>query len=90
MTFSNGSIQTIFNPVDFGFEWTTDGWYTFDATTAQKAARRARDVEAKRLRAEGRTVYPFSLAGQLISRGGIGSGRPHIEVVVNCYGLNAY
>jgi len=53
------------------------------------AARRERDAEAKRLVAEGWQVRKWSEPNQLISRGGIGSGHPHIEEVVTVFGLNA-
>lgn len=82
--------QQIFNPVDFGFEWTADGWYAFDRKTAQKAALAARNAAAKAAQLAGKTVHKFSLGSQLITRGGIGSGRPEVSVVVTCYGFNAY
>ncbi len=83
-------MQMMFNPIDYGFAWTDDNWYTFDRKAAQKAALKARNAEAKRLEAQGKRVSKFTLPSQLISRGGIGSGKPHIEEVVNVYGLNAY
>jgi hypothetical protein len=82
-------MQKIFSPLDYGFTW-TDGWYTFDYKAAHAAALKARNAEAKRLRAAGKQVVTFALPDQLMSRGGIGSGYPHIELHVNCYGLNAY
>jgi hypothetical protein len=82
------AMQKVFNPIDYGFEFTSDGWYTFDRTAATKAARRERDQQAKLYRAAGRTVRVWSEPNQLISRGGIGSGRPHIEEVVTVFGLN--
>ena len=42
----------------------------------------------KRLRKEGWTVRLWSLKS-LVSRGGIGSGRPHIELWTTAYYINA-
>lgn len=80
--------QQIFNPANFNFTW-TDNWYEWDRDEAHKAARRARDEAAKAAKAQGKTVTKFTLSHQLITRGGIGSGKPQIEMVVTCYGLNA-
>ena len=82
------SGQLSFNPVDYGFQFTPDGWYKFDSAAAHKAAMKARNARAKELRAAGYQVRAFTLGSQLISMGGIGSGRPHIEVVVSAYYLN--
>ena len=79
--------QLTFSPIDYGFEWTHD-WYEWDSKAAHKAARRDRDNQAKELLAQGKTVRKFSLGKQLVSRGGIGSGHPHIELVISVYGLN--
>lgn len=89
------TTQRTFNPVDFGFEFTAPeagqefGWYRFDRQTATKAARKARDSEAKRMANDGYTVRKFSMPNQLITRGGIGSGRPQIEEIVTVFGFNA-
>ena len=82
-------MQKTFNPVNYNWKWTED-WYEWDSKAAHKAALKARNAEAKQLRAEGKVVKCFSNPNQLISRGGIGSGNPHIEVIVNCYGFNVY
>ena len=82
-------IQKTFNPLDYGFSWTED-WYDWDSETAKKTALQERNKEVKRLKGEGYTVKPFTMSGQLCSRGGIGSGHPHVEFVVSVYGLNAY
>jgi len=79
--------QQRFNPLHFGFNWTSDGWYDFDHTSAHKAARAARDTEARRLRKAGHKVRCWTTSGQLVSQGGIGSGKPHIELIVSVYGL---
>lgn len=82
--------QQIFNPANFGFRFTDDGWYEFDSAAAHKAAKAARDEFAKEQKAAGRAIRKFTLPHQLISRGGIGSGKPHIELVVTCYGCNSF
>lgn len=82
------SGQLHFDPLQYGFRWTDDGWYEFDAKSAEKAARDARAREAKRLRQEGYNVKLFSTGRQLRSRGGIGSEHPHIEVIATGYYLN--
>lgn len=86
---STNTIQATYSPMDYTFQWTED-WYTFDTTEGKRLALAARKAEMARLKREGWTVKPFSLGQQLISRGGIGSGRPHIELVVNVYGFNAW
>ena len=83
--------QQSFNPIDYTFQWTGEdetGWYEWDRTEAHKQALKARNAEAKRLRAKGHKVRCGTHRDQLMSRGGIGSGRPHIELHVNCYYLN--
>jgi hypothetical protein len=85
----NGTIsQQTYNPIDYGFSWTNDDWYEWDSDAAHKAARQARDAQARDLKSEGFTVRKFSIPSQLISRGGIGSGRAHVEFVVSIYGIN--
>lgn len=73
--------------MNFGFEWTND-WYSFDDAAAHQAAKAARDAMAKELRAAGHKVSRFQMNNQLVSRGGCGSGRPHIELIVTAYGIN--
>jgi len=82
------STQQTFNPINFGFRWVGD-WYEFDSEAAHKAALAARNAEAKRLRAAGLSVSVWTNRGQLITRGGIGSGHPQIENIVTVYGLTA-
>jgi hypothetical protein len=82
-------MQLAFNPVDYHFEWTSDGWYSWDKAAAVKAARKARDEAARRLKAEGRDVHKWSLPGQRITRGGIGSGNPEVDFHATVYYLNA-
>lgn len=75
-----------FSPTDYGFRWTED-WYEYDGKPAEQAARRARDQEAKEMKKAGHGIKKYSLGKQLVSKGGIGSGRPHIELSVPVYGL---
>jgi hypothetical protein len=81
-------MQKIFNPANYTFKWTEGGWYSWDYEAAHKAALQARNAEAKRLKAAGHSVRKGSLRNQLITKGGIGSGRPEISLVVNCYIVN--
>jgi hypothetical protein len=82
-------MQRIYCPVDFCFSWDA-GWYTWDRKEGQAAARQARNAEVKRLRKEGWEVSTFSLPGQLVTRGGIGSGHPEVEFHVTGYGFNVF
>ena len=81
-------MQKIFNPINYCFQWTEDGWYKWDRKQAHKEARKARDIEVKTLRTRGERVSCFSLSNQLVRKGGIGTGQPDVEFVVNCYGFN--
>lgn len=78
--------QKSFNPVDHTFEW-VDGWYKWDYKEAHKQARKARREAVKDLRSQGHNVRVFTLKDQRITRGGVGSGQPHIDLVVNVYYL---
>lgn len=85
-------MQKTFSPLDYGFRWTdiesndlSKIWYEYDGKTAEKAALQARNEFAKKMQKEGYRVRKSSLGKQLVSRGGIGSGRPHIELVVPVY-----
>ena len=77
--------QRTFNPANWHFAWTEDGWYEWDRKAAHSAALRARNVEAKRMKAAGRLVTKSTIPGQLITRGGIGSGHPEISMHVSVY-----
>lgn len=79
--------QRTFNPVNYFWTWTSD-WYEWDSAAAHKAAMKERNAEAAKLVKAGKRVKKWSHAGSLMSRGGIGSGKPHIEVVVTVYGFN--
>ncbi|MHC4302539.1 MAG: hypothetical protein ACYS7Y_35210 [Planctomycetota bacterium] len=75
-----------FDPTAAGFKWTNDdscggmGWYEYDKS-AEKTARKDRDDFARKQRKLGKTVK-CSTNRSLRSFGGIGSGRPHIELIV--------
>ena len=86
-TLSNRTVDMKWNPIDFGFSFTLDGWYQWDSKGAHKAALKARNAEVKKLRAAGRTVRTWRCGGQLITKGGIGTGHPQIEEIVSVYGL---
>ena len=77
--------QQTFNPADFCFTWTADGWYEWDRDAAHKAAMQARNAHAKTLTGRGHKVRKTSMPGNLITRGGIGSGRPEISMFVTVY-----
>lgn len=85
-------MQEIFNAISFGFEWVLqpDGsyWYNFDANEAAKKAKAARDKRAKELADRGMKIKKFSSGRNLMSRGGIGTPYPHIEVLATSYGFN--
>jgi len=78
-----------FDPTATGFRWTDNdscggmGWYEYDRSS-EKTARRDRDAFAKKERKNGKTVK-CNTTRSLRSFGGIGSGRPHIELVVPIY-----
>lgn len=78
--------QQTFNPIDYGFTW-TNNWYTFDRKLAHSQALKARNAKAKELKAKDYNVVKSTMRNQLISKGGIGSGKPHIELYVNIYML---
>lgn len=80
--------QQTFSGVDFGFRWTSDGWYEYDGAEAERKALATRNARVRELKARGHKPRPFSLGLQLLSRGGIGSGRPHVEILTKCYGIN--
>lgn len=80
--------QRIFSGVDYGFRWTDDDWYEYDGKVAEQAALRARNAFAKKLKDQGHSPVKFSLGSQLVSRGGIGSGKPHVDVWTKAYGVN--
>jgi len=84
----NTTNQYVFNPVDYGFEWTDIGWYKFDRREAHKKAMRERNRMAKVMKDRGHTIRKFSLPKQMITRGGIGSNYPEINVLVTVYGFN--
>lgn len=72
---------------NYHFNWTSD-WYAWDASAAKKSAMAERAADAKQLRAEGYTVRMHSQKA-LMSKGGIGSGHPHIELWATAFYLVA-
>jgi len=87
---TSDSLQETYSPSDFTFCWTEDDWYEFNRLKGRKLALAARRERAKELKARGWDVQLWALSPQLRSFGGIGSGRPHIELVEPCYMLNAW
>lgn len=81
--------QESFNPADYCFEWTpADNWYKWDRKAAHSQALKARNARLKELKKSGKSPRGWSLPGQTISRGGAGSGNPHIEMCVTSYMIN--
>ena len=89
------SMQRFYSPTDYAFEWTpprkgfTFGWYTWDRGAGMKAALKARNDEAKRLTKLGYLVTKYSLKGQQITKGGVGTPYPEVDFTVTCYGFTA-
>jgi hypothetical protein len=79
--------QQAFNPADYDFQW-TDDWYAWDQVAATRKARDARDEQARILARQGCEIKKFTLKNQLVIRGGIGTGKPEITMLVTVYGLN--
>jgi len=77
--------QVSYSGAEFGFKWTDDRW---DQEVGERAARKERDMDARRLRSDGWTVRCSSLAS-LITRGGIGTGHPEIQLWTKTYVLIA-
>lgn len=80
-------MQQTYCGADYEWKW-TDDWYKWDRTAGNRAALKARNADVERLVSYGYTVRKFSLGDQLISRGGIGSDKPHIEVWAKVYGYD--
>lgn len=79
-------MQKAYSPIDYTFKWTQDNWYTFDEPVGKKQALADRRKDKKQLEAQGYKTRQFSLKS-LMSKGGIGSGKPHIEVWTTAYYL---
>ena len=82
------SIQGSFNPIDYDFRWTKD-WYEWDSKSAHQAAVADRDKRAADLKKKGYKVQKGTSRGQLVRRGGIGSGHPEIDEIVTVYTFHA-
>ena len=50
--------------------------------------RQRRDAYVKKVKKEGHKATKFSMGWQLMSYGGIGSGKSHFELWVKAYGAN--
>jgi len=73
-----------FNPVDYFFTWTED-WFEWDFVRAEQKARQDANELYFRLRRERKNPRKRTLKNQLITRGGIGSGHPQIEQIVDVF-----
>jgi len=73
-----------FYATDHYFSWRDDGWYTWDDKKAMATARKARDARARELAKAGYKTRRSTTKG-LMSFGGIGSGRAHIELWTPIY-----
>ena len=82
-------MQKTFNPINYNWRWTED-WYEWDEETARRQALKERNAYAKKMKAQGHAVHKSTMSNQLISRGGIGSGHPHISLVVNVYMVDVW
>jgi hypothetical protein len=75
-----------FLPTDYDFEWIEGGnWYKWDYKRGHLLAKQARDARAKELTRAGYKVKKSTSRNNLISKGGAGSGRAHLEFVVTAY-----
>lgn len=79
--------QRIFSPANYTFALVGD-WYEWDGKAAKAQAMAARSALCKELKAQGIAYRLFSLPGQDITRGGIGSGHPEISLQCSCFGVN--
>lgn len=79
--------QYRFNPADYCFSWTEDGWYTWDSEEAHRQARQARDSAARTMQGSGLVLRKGSSPGQLVTRGGIGTPHPEVTLPVTVYYL---
>ena len=83
-----GVVERSYNPIDYGFTWTSD-WYSWDGDLAMRSAVSDRYDDARELKARGYDVKLSTSPRQLITRGGIGSGHPEISLEVTVYLLRA-
>lgn len=79
--------QMTFNPAYYEFAW-KDGWYEWDSAKAHTDARKDRDAFAKARKADGQAVKKFTERNQRMTRGGIGTPNPEIDLMVTVYGVN--
>ena len=82
-----------FNPADYCFRWTPPpegqdfGWYEWNEHLAHKEAKRERDAMERLHVDAGRKVRKGTIRNQLITRGGIGTGRFNVEATAKIYTL---
>jgi hypothetical protein len=74
--------QHSFSPIDYTFKWDGNGWYDYDEDAGKVLAKKDRDDYAAELKRDGYKVRKSVRKNNLRSKGGIGSGNPHIELVV--------
>ncbi len=67
------------------YDATKDWW---DVVETEMECRQRRDAYVKKVKAEGHKATKFSLGMQLMSYGGIGTGRSHCQIWVKSYGAN--
>ena len=77
--------QYSFNPIKYTFKWTDDNWYEWDYKSAHRQALNARNKKAKALENQGYKVSRWYSPCQRVKQGGLGTGKPEIELIVNVY-----
>lgn len=77
--------QVSFNPVTYG-HWDGDEFIPADGKDMLKK----RNELAKKLKSEGIKVESRTRKGSLMTVGGIGTGKPQLEFIVNVPYLNIY
>jgi len=78
--------QQCYDPTDYCFQWTDDGWYTWDRERAHKVARKDRDDTARDLFwRRGRKIRKSSIRNQTITKGGVGTPYPEITLTCTIY-----
>lgn len=78
-----GFQQTFSQNVEY--DASRDYWHVVETA---ESARKRRDEYARRMKVDGHKVSKFSLGWQLMSYGGIGSGKAHFTLWVKSYGVN--
>ena len=76
-----GFQQTFSQNVEY--DASMDYWKVVET---EEQCRQRRDAYVKKVKAEGHKATKFSLGMQLMSYGGIGTGRSHCQIWVKSYG----